>query len=142
MENKKYALNSILACVFGMVMLAVILVRAFAPQIILPKWDIPTLVLISLVALVIEHYLVPDAKRCYVCIPIASGLTFGLLSFCAFLGLQEALRLTVLGGVVFTVTTWLFTAIQDRLSSGPAAKASAIFSAVSLYMAAQCFMGM
>ena len=45
-------------------------------------------------------------------------------------------------GVTFTVTTWLFSTIQERLSSGPAAKASAFFSAVSLYMAAQCFMGL
>ena len=54
---------------------------------------------------------------------------------------MEAVKLAAVGCLVFTVTTWLFSTIQDRLSSGPAAKASAFFSAVSLYMAAQCFMG-
>jgi hypothetical protein len=48
----------------------------------------------------------------------------------------------VVGAVVFTLVTWLYSTIQDRLSSGPAAKASAFFSAVSLYMASQCFIGM
>ena len=101
------------------------------------------MVFISLVALVLEHYLVPDAKRCYICVPVFAAVTFGLLPFAAcFVGAGEAIKLAVVGGVVFTATTWLFTTIQDRLSSGPAAKASAFFSAVSLYMAAQCFMGM
>lgn len=141
MKHKSYILNSILAVVLGIYYLILVFVRAFAPQIILPQWDIPGLVLISLVALVLEHYLVPDAPRCYLCIPVFSGITFGLLTFCALLGLQEALKLAAVGALVFTATTWLFTSIQDRLSSGPAAKASAFFSAVSLYMAAQCFMG-
>ena len=95
----------------------------------------------SLIALVIDHYL-GGAKRCYICIPVFSALTFGLLPLAAFMvsGVQ-ALILGAAGCVTFTVTTFLFTSIQDRLSSGPAAKASAFFSAVSLYMAAQCLAG-
>lgn len=143
MKNKTYILNTLLAAVVGIYLLAAVIIRTFCPQIILPKVNIPNLVLISLIALVIEHYLVPDAKRCYICIPIFSAITFGLLPYCAaFAAPADALKLAVVGAVVFTVTTWLFTTIQDRLSSGPAAKASAFFSAVSLYMAAQCFIGM
>lgn len=142
MKNKTYALNSILACVLGIFLLTLIFVRALAPQIILPHLDIPMLVLISLVALVLDHYLAPDAKRCYICIPVFSAITFGLLTFAAYLGIREALRAAVLGGIVFTVTTWLFTSMQDRLSTGPAAKASAVLSAVSLYLAAQVLSGM
>ena len=63
------------------------------------------------------------------------------LLFSRMAGAAEALKLALVGGLTFTVTTWLFSTIQERLSSGPAAKASAFFSAVSLYMAAQCFMG-
>ena len=143
MKNKTYILNTLLAAVLGIYLVAAIIVRTFCPAIILPKVNIPNLVLISLVALVLEHYLVPDAKRCYICIPVFSAITFGLLPFAAcFVGALEALKLALVGGVTFTVTTWLFTTIQERLSSGPAAKASAFFSAVSLYMAAQCFMGL
>ena len=143
MKNKTYMLNTFLAGIFGIYLLAAILVRTFCPQIILPKANIPNLVLVSLVALVLEHYLVPDAKRCYICIPAFSAITFGLLPYAAaFVTPVEALKLAVVGAVVFTMTTWLFTTIQERLSSGPAAKASAFFSAVSLYMASQCFIGM
>ena len=110
---------------------------------LLPEMDIPNMVLISLVALVLDHYLSPNADRCYVYVSVFSAITFGLLPYCAAMAVpMEALKLAVVGAVVFTVTTWLFTTIQERLSSGPAAKASAFFSAVSLYMAAQCFIGM
>lgn len=143
MKNKTYMLNTFLAAIFGLYLLVAILVRTFAPQIILPKANIPNLTLISLIALVLDHYLVPGAKRCYICIPVFSALTFGLLPYAAaFVAPMEALKLAIVGAVVFTVTTWLFSTIQERLSSGPAAKASAFFSAVSLYMASQCFIGM
>ena len=143
MKNKTYLLSTILAVVLGIYLLAAIIIRTFCPQIIIPKANIPNMVLISLIALVLDHYLVPDAKRCYICIPVFGAITFGLLPYAAaFATPMAALKLAVVGGVVFTVTTWLFSTIQDRLSSGPAAKASAFFSAVSLYMASQCFIGM
>ena len=142
MKNKTYVLNTFLAVVLGVYLVVCELVRTFAPNIILPKANIPNLVLLSLVALVLDHYVAPDAKRCYICIPVFGTITFGLLPFAAcFVGAAEAMKLALVGGLTFTVTTWLFTTIQERLSSGPAAKASAFFSAVSLYMAAQCFMG-
>lgn len=142
MNEKKYMLNTLLAAVLGLFLLGTVVVRTFFPIVILPEANIPNLVLISLVALVLDHYLAPDAKRCYICIPVFSAITFGLFSFVsAYATLGEALKLAVAGGIVFTATTWVYSAIQERLSSGPAAKASAFFSAVSLYMAAQCFVG-
>lgn len=143
MKNKTYILNTFLTAVLAVYLLVAVVVRTFCPQIILPKVNIPNLVLISLIALVLDHYLAPGAKRCYICIPVFSIITFGLLPYAAaFCTPMEAVKLAVVGGVVFTVTTWLFSTIQERLSSGPAEKASAFFSAVSLYMASQCFIGM
>ena len=143
MKNKTYILNTFLAVVLGIYLLAAVIVRAFCPQIILPKANIPNLVLISLVALVLDHYLAPAANRCYICVSVFSAITFGLLPYAAAIATPlEALKLAAVGCVVFTVTPWLFSTIQERLSSGPAAKASAFFSAVSLYMASQCFIGM
>lgn len=139
--NKTYQLNTILAVVLGLWLLACVVARAFCPTLILPELDLPNIVLISLIALVLDHYL-GGAKRCYICIPVFSALTFGLLPLAAFMvGGVQALILGVAGCVTFTVTTFLFTSIQERLSSGPAARASAFFSAVSLYMAAQCLAG-
>jgi len=140
--EKKYTLNTLLAVVLGVVLLAMVLVRTFLPRMILLELDIPNLVLISLVTLVLDHYLAPGAERCYICIPVVSAITFGLLAFAALLGIAEALKLAVAGSLVFTAMTWLFTSIQDRLSTGPAAKAAPVVSAFGLYLAIQSLMGM
>ena len=143
MKKNTYTLNTVLAIVLGAVMLAFVLVRTFAPRVILFELDIPNLVLISLAALLVDHYLAPNADRCYVCIPVFSAITFGLLPFAAcFVGAVEALKLAVSGGIIFTATTWLFSSVQDRLSSGPAAKAAPFMSAFGIYLAVQGLMGM
>ena len=143
MQKNTYTLNTVLAIVLGAVMLAFVLARTFAPRVILFELDIPNLVLISLAALLVDHYLAPNADRCYVCIPVFSAITFGLLPFAAcVVGGAEAIKLAVAGGVIFTVTTWLFSSVQDRLSSGPAAKAAPFMSAFGIYLAVQGLMGM
>lgn len=143
MNKKTYTLNTLLVAVLSVALLVSILIRTLAPRIILPQLDIPNMVLISLVALVLDHYIAPGAKRCYICIPLFAAATFGLLPFAAcFVGIWEALKLALAGGVLFTIVTLLYSTIQDRLSSGPAAKAAPILSALGLYLAFQAFAGM
>lgn len=142
MKENKYFLNTALAVTLGLALGAAVLVRAFAPAVILPELNAVSMVALSLMALLADHYLAPGAARCWICIPVLSAVTFGLLPFAAcFAGLTQAALLAVKGGVVFTVTAFLFTSIQDRLSSGPAAKAAPLASAFGLYLAAQCLMG-
>ena len=143
MKANKYFLNTALALVMGVACVAAVLVRTFAPNFIIPALDIPDLVLVSLAALVLDHYVTGGAKRCWFCVPVLGGVTFGLLPWCAcFVEMEAAIKLGIAGGIVFTVVTLLFTSIQDRLSTGPAAKAAPLFSALGLYLAAQCFAGM
>lgn len=138
MKNKTYILNTILAAVVGVYLLGAVLVRTFLPLVILPDYSIPNLVLISLIVVVLEHYFCPGSKRCYICIPVFAAITFGLLPFAAgFVTLIEALKVGVAGCVVFTAVTWLFTSVQDRISSGPAAKAAPVISALGIYLASQ-----
>lgn len=140
---KKYLLNTIATVVFTLTLLAMILLRAACPVLVMPGFGVPNLVLISLVALLLDHYLVRNAPRCYICIPVFSFLTFGILPYLAgFAEQSEILSLGLTGCVVFTVTVWLFTSMTDRLSSGPAAKAAPFLSALGLYLASQVFMGM
>lgn len=143
MKKNTYTLNTVLAVLLGATLLVCVLVRTFAPRIIMPHLDVVNMTLISLVALVVDHYLAPDAKRCYICIPVFSAITFGLLPFAAcFVGGLEAVKLGITGGIVFTVVTWLFSAMMDRISTGPAAKAAPFVSAFGLYLAIQALMGM
>ncbi len=143
MKDRRYFLNTALAVLFGLYLVVCLLVQTFAPAVVLPKMGIPNLVLISLVALLADHYFGGAGKRCYICVACFSVLTFGVLPLCAgFVNWQEALKLAAVGGTVFTLTTWLYSSVQDRLSSGPVAKAAPALSAFGLYLAAQCFAGM
>ena len=142
MNKKTYTLNTLLAAVLGAALLVCVIVRTFWPRMILPVLDIPNMVLVSLAALLLDHYLAKDAKRCYICIPVFSAITFGLLPFAAcFVGAGEAVKLAILGAAVFTAVTWTFSSMMERLSSGPAAKLAPFMSALGLYLAVQCFMG-
>lgn len=142
MNKKTYTLNTVLALTLGAALVIAVLVRTFLPLVILPEANIPNLVGISLIALVLDHYLAPGAKRCYVCIPCFAAVSFGLLPFAAcFVGVLDALRLGLAGGAVFTVTTLLYSSVQDRLSTGPNAKLAPVLSALGLYLASQALTG-
>ena len=143
MKNNKYLLNTLLAVVVLLATGTMMVLRLIQPAVILPKVNVPNLVLLSLVALLADHYLAPKAGRCYICIPVLAAVAFGLLPFAAgIIGAGEILKVALVGAVVFTATTFLFTSMADRLSSGPKAHAAALLSAFGLYLAAQCFAGM
>ena len=142
MKNKTYTLNTVLTAVLTAVLAAMVVLRTFAPQIILPVFDIPTLTAISLAALVLDHYLARGAKRCWICIPLFAALSFGILPWAAgMVAVKYLLGLALTGAVVFTLCTFVFTSIQDRLSSGPAAKLAPIMSAFGIWLAVQAFAG-
>lgn len=141
MKKNTYILNTLLALVVFAALLIAVIVRTVSPAVIIPVWNIPNLVLISLLTLLLDHYISPNAKRCYICIPVFAAITFSLLTWVSgFIAGTDVWKIALVGGIVFTATTWLFTSIQDRLSSGPAAKAAPILSAFALYLAVQGFM--
>ena len=140
---KKYLLNTFLAGIFALILVAMVIARAICPILIFPGFDVPNLVLVSLIALLLDHYVVKDAPRCYICIPVFAFLTFALLPWAAgFIQPLQIVGLGIKGCVIFTVTTWLFSSMADRISTGPSARLAPVMSAVGLYLASQCFMGM
>lgn len=140
--KKTYILNTVLAAVVFVAALVCVLVRIFLPNFIIPALNVPNMVLLSLIALLLDHYLARGADRCYICIPVLSALTFGLLPFAAgFVGMLDALILALVGGVTFTVTTLLYTAMADRIASGPVKHLAPWVSALGLWLAAQCLTG-
>ena len=140
MKDRRYFLNTALAAVVAIALGTCTVIRAFAPAMILPKLDIPNMVLLSLVALLVDYYAAPGAKRNYIFIPIFALLTFGVLPV-QCVGLREALPVALIGCVGFPATPWLFSFVQDRLATGPVARLAPILSALGLYLAAQCFAG-
>lgn len=138
MKGNKYILNTVLAVVLGLSLLACVLIRTFAPAVIIPKLSIPNLALVCLVSLLIDHYLTRGAQRNYLFVAALAVISFGLLPWVAgMVALSEACKLALIGGGLFTVLTFLFSSVQDRLSSGPAAFAAPVLSAFGLYLAVQ-----
>ena len=137
MKNNKYLFNTLLTAVVFLAMAAKMILRVIQPAAILPVLNIPNMVALILLALLIEHYLAPGNERCYVCIPVFGTLTFALLPLLAGFACQHTFwKIGLVGGIVTTVTVWLFTSMTDRLLSGPKAKAAAAMSAFGLYLAA------
>ena len=142
MKDKKYTLSTVLTAVLAAVLAVMVVLRAFSPQLILMQFGIVEITGICLAALVLDHYLAPGAKRCYICIPVFAALSFGILPFAAgMVRLNGILGLALTGALVLTLCTCVFTSIQDRLSSGPAAKAAPIMSALGIWLAVQAFAG-
>ena len=142
MKNNKYFLNTLLVVILFLVMAVFMVLRAVQPPAILPPLNIPNMVLISLITLLLEFYMAPGNDRCYLCIPALAALTFGILPLMAGFACQHTFwKLGLVGGPVFAVTTWLFTAMTDRLKSGPRAKLAPIIGALCLFLASQCFAG-
>lgn len=142
MKASKYLLNALLAAVLGGALLVVMLVNIFAPELLLPKLNIPGMVLISLAALLLEYFIAPCSERCYICIPVLALVSFALLPWASGLAAgMDILKYALIGCIVFTVTTWLFTSAIERISSGKNGKLAAVVSALVLYLAAQGFSG-
>ena len=142
MKNKTYTLSTVLTAVLAAVLAAMVILRALCPQLILMQFDIVTITAISLAALVLDHYVAPGAKRCYICIPVFAALAFGILPLAAgMVALKDTLGLALTGALIFTLCTFVFTSVQDRLSSGPAAKLAPIMSALGVWLAVQAFAG-
>lgn len=142
MKKNQYFLNAVLAAVVFVACVICILIRVWQPAAVLPVLNIPAMVALSVIALLLEHFLTKGNPRCYICIPVFGALTFGILPLMAGFACQHTFwKFGLVGGVVFTITTFLFTSAQDRLLTGPKAKAAMIITAIGIWLASQCFAG-
>ena len=142
MKNNKFLLPTLLVVVLFVVLLAGMLLQIFIPAIILPPLNIPNMVLLSVLTLLVEHFLSRGNPRCYVCVVVFGLAAFALLPLMAgFACVHDFWKYGLVGGITFTVTTFLFTSATQRLQTGPKAPAAVILTALGIYLAAQCFAG-
>ena len=134
-----YRLNTFLAVVTGLVFLGYLLVQTYAPAAILPPVDLMLVCGISLLALVLERYSGPRVeRRSWLAVLLLSAATFALLPMAAgLMAGQDLLRFALVSCAAFLVLTFLFTAICERLASGPAGKIAPLLSAGVLFLAVQ-----
>ena len=123
MKTVSFKLNTVLAGVVGIACLAVVLLRTFVPTAYIPLVDVPNLAAVCAVALVVDcwlDYKKPAAAQNWLAVALLGALTFALLPWAAGLcAWGEALRLGVVGGLLFTLTAFMFGGIRQKLFSGP-----------------------
>lgn len=142
MSKKHDLLGILLAAVTGISLLAAMLLRAFWPAFILPRFDSITLIALSLIALVLDFYLSKEKKRVYWLIPIYAALIFGVFPWVACVTAPlDALKLGLIGAVIFTAVTCLFDTMMKRLWGSDVNKLAPLISAFGLFLATQCLMG-
>ena len=149
MKAVNFKLNTVLAAVTGIACLAIVLARTFAPYMVtIPLVSIPNIAAVSVAAAVADCYLdwkKPVPARCWVLTALLAALTFWLMPWAAGLvDAGEALRVGVIGGLVFTAVAFMFTGIRQKIFSGPAGKGwlafvSPVASGFVLFMAFQAF---
>ena len=142
MKNNKFLLHIILTAVLFVALAACLLVRVWLPAAVIPPLNIPNMVLLSAIALLIEHFLVGGNPRCYWFTAVFGVVSFSVLPLMAgFACVHDFWKYGLIGGCVFAVTTFLFTSAAQRLQTGPKARAAMVLTAVGIYLAAQCFTG-
>ena len=142
MKKTFYLLPTVLVAVLFVVLAAGMLAQIFIPAIILPPLNIPNMVLLSLIALLLERLISKDNPRCYVCVILFGAAAFGLLPLMAgFTCVHEFWKLSLVGGIVFAVTTYLFSSATQRLRSGPKAPLALLITCLGIYLAAQSLTG-
>ena len=140
MKAVTFKLNTVLAGVVGAACLLAVLLRAFAPITAwLPNIDIPCLAAVSILAMVIDCYIdyftgVKKPARCWALTAAMALLTFWLMPW-------AALRIGVIGAILFTVLAFLFGTIRERLLSGKSNVLTPACVGFVMYLACQCFMG-
>lgn len=140
--NKRYFSNTALVAVLAVALAVCRVLRTCIPFGVLPELDIPNMVLLSGVALLLDHYFGGQRKNDLWLFLLAAA-AYGVLPVAAgFAQLTDAWKLALVGGLLFWVMSWIFGSVEDRLTTGPAAKAAPVLSVLGLYLAAQCFSGM
>lgn len=140
MKNKKFLLSIFLVTAISVSLLVMILVRTFLPIVIIPKFNVCNIMIVSLIAILINYYLTEEDFD-FIAIPVAF-LAFGILPYVSgFVTIIEALILALKGTVTFTVAMFIFSIAIERLSLNKKNYFAPIIIAFMLYLATQCLMG-
>ena len=142
MKNNKFFLHVMLSAVLLVALTVCLLIRVWQPAVILPTLNIPNMVLLSVIALLLEHFMAANNPRCYWGTAVFGVLCFGILPLLAgFACLHDFWKYGLVGGCVYTATVFLFTSATERLQTGPKARAAVVLLGLGIYLAAQCFTG-
>ena len=141
MKKSTMMVNTLLAVVLGIGLLVGMIWRTCMPNVVLPALDVIAIVGITLIALVLEYYLVGKVERRWALQIVLAAVTFGGLGMVAGVD-GVGVSTYLVGAAVFAVLTFVFDSMVSRLEVTTNKKCAIIPTAFVLYLACQCFMGM
>ena len=142
MRKNAYLVNILLAVFTAAVVLGTMIARAILPTVVVPGWNIPNLVILSVAALVAAEYLNPGAQYCWILSGLLGGLTIALFPFITGIVDAELTWKLILGGLLtYVACERCFQSILDRLSSGPAKKLAPLSVGLTMCLVGQIFSG-
>lgn len=135
MKKNPFFVNVLLVILTGLVCLAELLIRMLSPATLLPRFDLPMLAAISLLALVLETYIGLSEKRYWAPVILLGGVTLTALPLCAGIALSQPIWAAFLAGcAVFGVLCLLFTGCRERMTG----RLAPLACGVILFLACQC----
>ena len=143
MRKNPYFINVLHGAFVGIICLIRLLLEAFSPAVVLPRIDIPFLVILSVIPMTLEYYLVSERNREPFLSIILAGETVALLPYCGGWSINMPIwKLFFAGAAVFGITDLFYAGIGERMSSCPNSKISPAVNAFILFLASQCFQGL
>lgn len=143
MKHNTLKLNILLAAAVGIACLVLALAGTLAPMAILPKFDLTMMLGLSLTALTVEAYWGPVPQYPWPVTVLLGGVTFALLPWCAGVtGAVPVWTMGLCGTAVFGVAALLYSSIRERIATGTAARLAPVGSALMLFLAGQCLIGL
>lgn len=135
-----------LAVVLMICSVALIVIKAFLPAFILPRITITLLVMLSLVALVAEHFLFgSDGTTQYLETGLLAAAAFWMMTWAVGLATcADAGKVVLAGGVIYLLCLLVFTAMRSKLDSSPIRHkgAALTLAAALLLLACQSLAGL
>lgn len=142
MKGRANLANRILVILLGILLLLWNVLRVFDPAAILPGLDIPAMALLSLISLLAEYFIEPDAACSGFGGAALAFLSFALLPWASgMVRFGDALQYGWIGGIVFAVAGFLFASLKERISILRYRRLAASVNAALLFLATQGFSG-
>jgi len=142
MKENKYLRETLLAVVMCTFFAFCIVLRTFLPLIILPKFNIPTITAISLITALLDHFLTGKNRKTEAFTFVFSVGAFGILPYVSgYISSLDIIKTALSGGIVYTVISFIFSEIQDRMSVEEVSISAFLITAFGIFLAFQSFTG-
>ena len=140
MKRLKINETTMLALVIGITLIIMVGLRIFLPAAILIQLDIPNIAGLSLLSLLLTHYLGEKKNSNILLNLVFAAIIFGCLPwFAALTTVKEALWMAGVGGVEYALLSWMFASMTDRMECTVKSRLAPICSAFVLFLAFQGF---